>query len=125
VNWELLREDFAWDGSLRDIYVFETTLADWQKTLDLIRTGPYRAELQPSIESDSRWRIEALMAAEPRPLLRFSVGEVDRACHFFDWGQIESGLDPRQIGEPRAELQFLSSGTLVGSYAQMTSKGAQ
>jgi len=38
------------------------------------------------------------------------------------WGGIASV--PRQIGEPRTELQFLSSGTLVGSYAQMASKEA-
>ena len=39
------------------------------------------------------------------------------------WGGIASV--PRQIDRPKAELRFFSSGTLVGSYAQMTSKGAQ
>ena|SRR5580704_7956249 len=36
------------------------------------------------------------------------------------WGGIAS--TPRQIDRPGAELRFLSSGTLAGSYVQMTSK---
>ncbi len=36
------------------------------------------------------------------------------------WGGITSV--PRQINTPTAELQFLSSGSLAGSYAQMTSR---
>jgi hypothetical protein len=39
------------------------------------------------------------------------------------WGGIASV--PRQIDRPTAELRFLSSGTLAGSYAQMASKGAK
>jgi hypothetical protein len=39
------------------------------------------------------------------------------------WGGIASV--PRQIDRPTAELRFLSSGTLAGSYAQMTSRKAQ
>lgn len=39
------------------------------------------------------------------------------------WGGIASV--PRQADRPTTELQFLSWGTLVGSYAQMTSRGAR
>ena len=36
------------------------------------------------------------------------------------WGGIAS--IPRQINSPTRELQFLSAGTLMGSYVQMTSR---
>lgn len=39
------------------------------------------------------------------------------------WGGVASV--PRQIERPTAELRFLSSGTLAGGYAQMTSKDAR
>lgn len=39
------------------------------------------------------------------------------------WGGVASV--PRQTVGPTAELRFLSSGTLAGSYAQMTSKETQ
>jgi hypothetical protein len=39
------------------------------------------------------------------------------------WGGIASV--PRQIDRPIAELRFLSSGTLAGSYTQIASKEAQ
>jgi hypothetical protein len=39
------------------------------------------------------------------------------------WGGIASV--PRQIGRPTAELRFLSTGTLAGSYVQMASKKTQ
>jgi hypothetical protein len=39
------------------------------------------------------------------------------------WGGIASV--PRQIDRPTAELRFLSSGTLAGSYAQMASQEAR
>jgi hypothetical protein len=37
------------------------------------------------------------------------------------WGGIASV--PRQVDAPKTELQFLSTGTLAGSYAQMAGKG--
>jgi hypothetical protein len=39
-----ISNEFEWDGSLRDIYIFKTSLDDWQKPLDFIRAGRYTFE---------------------------------------------------------------------------------
>ena len=33
LEWEAVRSEFEWDGSLRDLYVFETSEADWDRFL--------------------------------------------------------------------------------------------
>ncbi len=32
---------FEPDGMLRDIYVFDTDMRDWQRTIEYLRIGPY------------------------------------------------------------------------------------
>ena len=44
MNWEQYQNEFEWDGSLRDVYIFKTSLDDWQKLLDFIRAGRYTFE---------------------------------------------------------------------------------
>lgn len=38
VEWKAVAHEFEWDGSLRDIYVQQATLEDWQAVLDTIRS---------------------------------------------------------------------------------------
>lgn len=38
--WDDVREWFEPDGSLLDVYVFDTTVADWQAFVDLVRSVP-------------------------------------------------------------------------------------
>src|SRR5262245_50232653 len=100
IAWETVRDEFAFDGSWRDIYVFGTTIADWQHTLDAIRSAGYRLTYfhagQPT-EMPS-------MAEDAFPLpdecdRRLSVwfGDVLANCHFFTDEEIEFDIDPREV----------------------------
>jgi len=63
------------------------------------------------------------MAEQPRPLLRFWVGDVELACHFFVTNEIEFDLDPRQVGESqlRALMEFMARlGDLTGKPVALT-----
>jgi hypothetical protein len=39
--WDVVREEFAFDGSWRDIYVPGTDMAGWQRMLDGLRAARY------------------------------------------------------------------------------------
>jgi hypothetical protein len=102
VDWSVQRQAFAWDGSWRDLYVLGAGELNWQRVLDLIREGPYRAELQSDLPAPLRWEARELLAAgasATRPLLHFWVGELLLACHFFDCDDIEFDLDAREVSE--------------------------
>lgn len=100
IAWETVRQEFAFDGSWRDIYVFGTTIADWQRMFDTIRSADYRLTYfragQPT-ELPTK-------AADAFPLpdecdRRLSVwfADVLANCHFFTVEEIEFDIDPREV----------------------------
>ena len=38
IDWSAVAHEFEWDGSLRDMYVQDTSVTEWQVVLDAIRT---------------------------------------------------------------------------------------
>jgi hypothetical protein len=100
IVWNTVRDEFAFDGSCRDIYVFGTTIADWQRMLDAIRSAGYRLTY---FRADQP--IEMPRNAEDAfPLLderdrRLSVwfADVLANCHFFAVEEIEFDIDPRDV----------------------------
>ena len=114
LRWETVAAEFEVDGSWRDICVLETSIADWQATLDAIRTSAL----------DFSYRVAGVAAdlplsaveAFPKPGMCDRLLEVRTAglvlnCHFFEEGEIEFDLDPREVqGQPQldAVLAFMS-----------------
>jgi hypothetical protein len=113
------------DGSLRDIYVLETTLDDWRSALAMLIEAPYDAILDgsplPSVLPDLR----ALFFApgRPRSILSFRVGRVQMACHFFGEQEIEFDFDPRGLvaTDLRGVLDFMERlGVRTGKPVMLT-----
>jgi hypothetical protein len=88
LTWNAVREEFAFDGSWRDIYLLGTDMADWQRMLDGLRsTGydlAYFRDLQPSdlpANAAAAFPLPGecdrlLSESVPKaPLLRYSGGE--------------------------------------------------
>jgi hypothetical protein len=112
-RWDRVSRDFAPDGSLRDIYIENTTLADWERTIAHIqkRYGPVRF----TIDGES-----APIPANPgeifdirsdrSALLTFAVEGIEIAAHFFVASEIEFDLIPNQVNASvrfDALLEFL------------------
>jgi hypothetical protein len=109
VNWEQYQKEFEWDGSLRDIYIFETSLDDWQKLLDFIRAERYAFDYK--IDDDAVTlpeRAATIFECENyQSLLSVKVGDLLLNCHFFTVDKIEFDLDPREVkGERELEELF-------------------
>ncbi len=117
IKWHTVAEDFALDGALRDIYVLQTTAADWQQALDTVRItatdiqyrcGEQSLPLPSSFGSPS----------ELGRLLTFRIGSIGFACHFFHDEDIEFDFWPQNVtGQADLEdlLRFLQSlGDSVG-----------
>ena len=99
-EWSRAKKDFEPDGALRDIYVLDSTIEDWDKFVANIRdraiSFQYSVNGQPAPLPSS-----ALLVFDKRveaaPLLAFSTGSVLFTCHFFASNEIECSFDPREV----------------------------
>ncbi|QDT14379.1 hypothetical protein [Alienimonas californiensis] len=91
---------FDRDGSLRDVLVLETTVDDWERLLDFVRTGPQtysyssvdgKADLPAAQEIFPDGQREGLH------LMAVNLGGCTANCHFFWTGDIEFDLDPKEV----------------------------
>ena len=101
--WQSVVSAFVWERSWRDIYVLDTSAADWEIVIkDLSETT-----------ADFRFFVDGYLWQEALPLfpiilamrelhgvtLHFSVAGIGIKCHFFEEGRIEFDLDPREVSE--------------------------
>ena len=95
---------FGVDGSLRDIYVLDTTVADWQRLLDVLNAGPRRLEYGngdgPAPPPTDAAAVFGEAGRNTMHLLSVDLGGVRANCHFFWTGEIEFDLDPREVRTP-------------------------
>lgn len=109
MDWQRVAEDFEPDGSLRDIYVLETSLDAWQSVIDTLRQRwsslTFTLNGEPATLPQ---RVEAIFDArrEQAALLSLMVGGAQLVCHFFVEDEIEFDIDPREITGP-AQLEAL------------------
>ena len=66
MDWREVAENFAGDGALRDIYIFDTSAREWQAVYDAIRKAypvVLHVKAERSTPPDSR---TAAIAQQPR-----------------------------------------------------------
>jgi hypothetical protein len=103
-HWGTFAGEFYRDGSLRDIYVFNTRLRDWANAAAFIVDQKYKVEFsgawaQPRFPSD----IAKLFPKGPESeltVLAIELSGVEVNCHFFSPNEIEFDLDPAEVSDP-------------------------
>jgi hypothetical protein len=118
------------DGSLRDIYIFNANLRDWQKALDFLRSTysiRYRFDaIEMPLPADARYVFHDLN--NHTRLLVIEAGGVIVHCHFFLEDEIEFDIDPREVNtesKEEAVVRFMRGvGTAVGKSIVLTFEGA-
>ena len=109
MNWEDYKIEFEPDGSLRDIYIKDVDLSDWQAFIDFIRG--IDAVLNYFVEGELTElpsNIAEVVMSQDRPyLLTIGLDGVTVNCHFFLPEEIELDIDPRDIdNEGKAKIVF-------------------
>ncbi len=100
LEWEMCKEAFEWDGSLRDIYVLGTDLGDWEKFLAFLKASPYTLEFTVNGSAESLPDFAAQLFAsrdENTYSLCIDPSGMNLRCHFFWSKDIELDVDPRDI----------------------------
>lgn len=104
-NWDDIKWIFEPDGSLRDIYVQDVSISDWEKLIDLLNENyPLRYEIAGEERSTSKidkdytvqyltdksGEMECISAA-------IDLSGINANCYFFLSEQIEFDVDPKEI----------------------------
>ena len=122
--WDDLKVEFAWDGSLRDICVIDTSIADWRSALEMIHAGGYRLVFTiDGVEATAPDNLHQIFG-QPREcsfLLAAFVDGVQLNCHFFSESEIEFDLDPREVA---GQAEFDAVITFMRKLATSTQKSA-
>lgn len=99
-NWNDIRWIFVPDGSLRDIYVQNVTLSDWEKLIDFLNLN-YDLKFgdDDNNQIDREYVIDYLRD-ETRKMenkaLKIYLNGISIHCHFF-LSEIEFDIDPKEI----------------------------
>jgi hypothetical protein len=103
MDWQAVRDAFAWDGALRDIYVFNAQPSGWDILLGYLRTSEWSLDYSlgrvPTNLPESVGELFA-QRQEQDPVLRICRSGITLDCHFFASSEIELDLDPREITGP-------------------------
>ena len=113
IDLTTMADFLAPDGGLRDIYVLDTDLKDWDRvlthivrsytTVEYLGDGRIPSSL-PSAETIFAFR------EQTSPLLRVTLNGVVFQCHFFTPDEIEFDFVPHEIDSPerlQALLEFV------------------
>ena len=100
LTWEQCRADFDADGSLRDIFVLDTTIDQWRSVYVMLSTNyscSFEVDGVPRVLPLLVDEMFAIRRAESKPILTIRAGNVTVACHFFSEKEIELSLDPAEV----------------------------
>lgn len=104
-NWNEIKWIFEPDGSLRDIYVQNVSIEDWEKLIDLlnskyiVRFGVNGEDTNPN-QIDKEYVIEYLHDESGKmesKSVSIDIDHITMNCHFFMPDQIEFDIDPTEI----------------------------
>jgi hypothetical protein len=126
------KEALEWDGSLRDLYILNTTVDDWQSLIDFLLQSEYPNTYTVNGEiAEFPSRVERVFETRNKAttLLSVRVDKVMLNCHFFCEEEIEFDLDPREITDKahlRRLFEFMKRvGQVVGKDVLLTLENAE
>ena len=100
LSWGDVREDWLANDGLRDIYVEDSTVDDWQLVVDIVRAHDWPTTF--SVEGDVMsmpTSVQPIFELVDKTILWRFWPHPDVAVHghFFAVGEIELDVDPREV----------------------------
>jgi len=115
---EKFADAFFVDGSLRDIIVSDTTIDDWQKVYDELRSGKYDLAYECGTSHVPPTDVCELLAGrglqDERPRLSVKCGANTLNCFFYGEDEIEFDLDPRDVTSEDEFLKIIDFMRMIG-----------
>jgi hypothetical protein len=103
-HWSAFAAEFYRDGSLRDIYLKDTQLDDWNIIAQFVLGHAYPIAFSGAWSSvtfpPDIARLFPKSADDELTLLEIDVSGVRVCCHFFTEQEIEFDLDPSDVDTP-------------------------
>lgn len=109
MDWAEIKTAFDWDGSWRDLYVFDTDARDWRRLLEYVKERGYSLRFEQGVVQPLPSDPSGLFVGESESmsLLMIDIGGVALCAHFFAREEIELDLDPREVQSmTKAEALF-------------------
>ncbi len=129
--WPSVASHFQPQDGLRDIYVLNTTSADWGTAYHyFLRRYPHSFR-RDGLEQEPPGNVEDILDAtgDAAFLLTLHVAGLELNCHFFTVDEIELDLDPQEVNDENslaAVTNFLLElGRLLGRRVILTAEDAQ
>jgi hypothetical protein len=98
ISWETCRREFAPDGGLRDIYVFDTTIEHWRKLIRILMDfSDFECCIDGNVRPIPSNVEEIFKLAGASALMRFQSAGVTFVLHFFCLERIELDIVPREV----------------------------
>ncbi len=101
MSWDENKHIFKLDGSLRDLYILNTIISDWQNLLDYLQASNYSISFtvndmtSSTIFKSAQWIF--INRAEIGILLAIELENIQINCHFFTENEIEFDINPKEI----------------------------
>ncbi|XRG80772.1 hypothetical protein V5E38_10910 [Rossellomorea sp. GAMAL-10_SWC] len=98
---EVLDNVFFGDGSLRDIYILDANINDWQKLIDWLCLSDWAIEFYIDGQKNTNKIINVSKIFEEKKnksvLMSIDINSVLVNCHFFVEDEIEFDINPKEI----------------------------
>ena len=111
LDWETYRHAFEPDGSLLDVVVLDTTVADWNRLLQVVQQHADAVsltirEVEVPIPVDVAQIFE--VSLHSLTILRATLSEIVLCGYFFTPDEIELDLDPRAVATTASAEQLFA-----------------
>src|SRR6056297_1583238 len=98
-KWNDIQWIFEPDGSLRDIYVQDISLREWEKLIDHLNAN-FNLTYSDQDKIDKKYVLEYLQDTSGEmesKSLTIHLGQIKVNCYFFLSEQIEFDIDPKEV----------------------------
>jgi hypothetical protein len=101
INNEVINQVFFVDGSLRDIYVFNVDLDEWQKLYELVHSSQWNIILYKDgqISEYEDTTVHKLIKEKENHsiMMTINIKGILINCYFFSDTEIEFDIDPKEV----------------------------
>lgn len=115
IEFERCREEFVFDGSWRDLYIFDTTIDDWNAIAKILTT--YKHEYFVDSDPDKLPTVFSpnfFVDRQYSCVLKTYFQSLQVNCHFFVVDEIELDIDPREIKDQGSFNELMALMRLMG-----------